>query len=141
MKALILTTLLCVASTAYAQSDPKKIDTVRVPAVPERIDLPTAHLGMVMTNFDSYRGSYDLADGRTLYLTARGQRMYAEVEGLPKTEVIGVSSNSFVAVDRSLQLNLLRRMDGEVGGEVLIARPATVAGMPPAYERLAFGGN
>jgi hypothetical protein len=141
MKALILTTLLCVTSAAYAQSDPQKIDTVRIPAVPDRIDLPTVQLGRVMTNFDSYKGSYELSDGRTLYLTASAHRMYAEVDGLQKTEVVGVTSNSFVGVDRSIKLNLKMRDDGEVRGEVLLARPATAAGLPASVERLAMGGN
>jgi len=142
MKATILTALLCALPlAAAAQTADSRDSTVRVPA-PWSIDLPDHALGMVLTNFDSYQGAYDLSDGRVLYLTARGHAMFAQVGDQDKVRVVGATMDSFVAVDRSLKLNLGRRQDGEVRGDVLLMPPSnTVAGLPAQAILLTFRGN
>lgn len=142
MKATLLTALLCVLPLAAgAQSTESRDSTVRVPA-PWSIDLPDHALGMVLTNFDSYQGAYDLSDGRVLYLTSRGHAMYAQIGDQDKVRVVGATADSFVAVDRSLKLSLNHRMDGEVRGDVLyIPHSSALAGLPVKPVLLTFGGN
>ncbi|HEY1151523.1 MAG TPA: hypothetical protein VGF27_23295 [Pseudoduganella sp.] len=141
MKATILTALLCalpvvVAAQAVEQGD----STVRVPA-PLSIDLPAKALSTALTNWEGYKGAYDLSDGRIISLTQRGRTMYAEIDGREKVQVIAADMNTFVAMDRSLKLNLNRNFEGEVRGDVLLASPAATAGLPAAPVLLTFGAQ
>lgn len=141
MKATFLSALLCVLPCVVAaQSVDRQGSTVRVPA-PLSIDLPARAVSSALTNFDIYKGAYDLSDGRTLYLTKRGPSMFAEVDGRDKVQVIASNMNTFVAVDRSMKLDLGLNLDGEVRGDVLLASPTTVAGLPAQPVLLTFGGN
>ena len=141
MKTTILTALLCALPlVAAAQTAEQRGSTVRVPA-PHSIDLPARSISSALSNFDVYKGAYDLSDGRILSLTQRGPSMFAEIDGREKIKIIAADMNTFVAVDRSMKLNLGLRQDGEVRGDVLIAQPDSVAGLPVAPILLSFGGN
>ena len=142
MKAVILTTaLLCaLPCVATAQSVEQPSSTVRVPA-PLSIDLPAKAISPALTNFDNYKGAYDLSDGRVISLTKRGTHIFAEIDGMEKVQLVAADMNSFVATDRTLQLNLGLRSDGEVRGEVLLAARNTIAGLPVKPVLLTFGGN
>ena len=138
MKATILAALLCTLPT-LAAADPVGVSdqpTVRVPA--RTLDVPAARWSMQLTNFSSYQGAWDLSDGRVLALTTRGGHMYAEIEGMDKRELVAIGSNSFVAVDRSMRLNLARDMAGEVSGEVLLPLANPVAGLDGQLMRLSL---
>ena len=141
MKATILTALLCaLPCVVAAQSVEQGDSTVRVPA-PLSIDLPARALSSALTNWDVYKGAYDLSDGRTISLTQRGRTMYAEIDGRDKVQVIAADMNTFVAMDRSMKLNLNRNIEGEVRGDVLLSSPAAMAGLPAAPVLLTFGAQ
>jgi hypothetical protein len=142
MKATILTALLCaLPCLVAAQSVEKGESTVRVPA-PLSIDLPARALSGALSNWDVYKGAYDLSDGRTISLTQRGRMMFAEVDGRDKVQVVAADMNTFVAMDRSMKLNLNRNIEGEVRGDVLLASPAdAVTGLSAAPVLLSFGAQ
>lgn len=122
-------------AAAPAQDAKQPVETVRVPGPMDRIELPAIRYGMNLTNFDFYRGSYDLSNGQLLSLLARGNSMYAMLDDGRKVRLIAVGTDTFVAEDRSLHLSLRRAIDGEVGGDVLLAQPwsqdmASQAGAP-----------
>ncbi|NRR31348.1 hypothetical protein HSX11_14285 [Oxalobacteraceae bacterium] len=101
--------------------------TVRVPGQSLRIDVPEQGLHKWATNFDVYQGAYELSNGQILSLTSRGQRMYAELDDGEKMELVAASRNVFVASNKLLKMSLERQIDGEVKGELLIAKPALPA--------------
>jgi len=142
MKATIFTTaLLCVLPCVVAaQTVDQQPSTVRVPA-PLSIDLPAKAISPALTNFDNYKGAYDLSDGRVISLTQRGTHMYAEIDGMERVRLLAADMNSFVAVDRSMKLNLGHRFDGDVHGEVLLAPRDMIAGLPAKPVLLSFGGQ
>ena len=74
-------------------------------------------------------------------LTQRGRTMYAELDGRDKIQVVAADMNTFVAMDRSMKLNLNRNIEGEVRGDVLLASPAAMAGLPAAPVLLTFGAQ
>lgn len=47
--------------------------------------------------FDGVQGSYQLDNGATLRVSAEHRRLYAEIDGAPRTELLAVGENTFVA--------------------------------------------
>ncbi len=108
-----------------AQDARQPVETVRVPGPMDRIELPAIRYGMNVTNFASYRGSYELSNGQVLSLTAGTAAMYAILDNGRKVRLIGAGSDTFVGEDRSIHLRLWHGAGGEVGGELLLAQPMT----------------
>ncbi|MBB3120352.1 hypothetical protein [Pseudoduganella violacea] len=121
-----------------AQDAKQPVETVRIPGQIDRIDLPATSYGMNVTNFASYRGSYDLSNGQELSLLAGTASMYAILDNGRKVRLIGAGTDTFVAEDRSLHMRLWRGIDGEVGGELLLAQPADMAGLDAPLLRMAM---
>ncbi|MYN11348.1 hypothetical protein [Pseudoduganella aquatica] len=136
MKKLLLAPLLfmvCIAAMGQTAQDPQMVDSVRVPATGLSIVVPEHRLGMYAVDFGAYKGAYDLSNGGLLQLTSQGRRMYAQLDNGERTEIVGTGMQSFVALDRSLQMSFERKPDGDMGGELLIARTPRVAGEPVQY--------
>jgi hypothetical protein len=99
--------------------------------------MPERTLSRLMSNFDQYRGAYDLSNGQTLSLAASGTRMYAMLDDGERHELAAAGHGRFVAKDLTLKVTLVRKYDGDFGGELLIAKSPAVAGRPVQYVRLA----
>lgn len=110
--------LLTLGATAQTQPDSE----VRIRG--RQIELPAQPYRMWQTDFRSFVGEYDLSNGETMKLIARGPRMYAEIGARPRTEMLASKNNEFVAVDRQFKMNLALDRD-EVTGEVLLRVPAS----------------
>ncbi|HXA48440.1 MAG TPA: hypothetical protein VNW52_12470 [Burkholderiaceae bacterium] len=94
--------------------------------------------GMAPDEFGRFTGSYSLSNGSSLALFSRGLKKYAALHGEAWHEIVATSSNSFVAVDKQLQMTIQRHENGEVTGELLIAAsPDQVAAGKPMV-RLAL---
>lgn len=134
MKKLCLIALLAVAGpVSYAQTSSEQ--TVTIPAY--QIAMPETTISKSMSNFDTYRGGYDLSNGQTLVLTDRGSHMYAKLDNGEQHELAATGTGRYVAKDLSLKVSLVKDIDGDFSGELLIARSPAMAGQPVEYVRVA----
>lgn len=119
MKRLLIPTLLGLLSLgAIAQTAPES--EVRIQG--HQIELPAQPYRMFLTDFDTYKGAYELSNGQTMELFSRGSHMYALIGERPRTEMVAAAANEFVAVDRQFKMTLAQQ-SGEVTGEVLLRAP------------------
>ena len=124
MKRLLISTFLGVlALGATAQTQPDQ--SIRIQGY--TIELPEHRYPMFAGDFDVYKGWYDLSNGQTMRLSATGRRMFAEVGGGPRTQLVAASPNTFVALDRSLKMTLNRSDFDDVTGEMLKVVPSQTA--------------
>lgn len=136
MKSLLLLPLLGFVSVAACAQSSQALDSVDVPAPLQRIDVPAKALRMAQIDYGRYRGAYDLANGQTLYLTAQGRRMYAEVDDGGKSEIVGAGHGVFVALDQRMKMSFEPLQNGDLGGELLLAKTPMIAGQPVEYVSL-----
>jgi hypothetical protein len=142
MKRLVLLSMLAGLSMgAVAQSSPDNLGSVKIPLPSMSITLPEHTNRVYLGRFDSVVGAYDLSNGRLLRLSMQGNRKYAEVDGMPKTEVIATNEYEYVGVDRSLKINLTEPLFGYVKGTLLIATPPRVAGEPAGVQYLTLAAQ
>ena len=108
---------LGVASNAYGQS----------PSAPEQASvrisasLPTYRLDA--SHFDDVRGTYLLSNGQRLTLSTEGKRYYALIDGQPRTEIVPVRHDTFVARGSGMRLEF-DQFDGKRRHDVVL----TIAG-------------
>ncbi|MBA5605121.1 hypothetical protein H3H36_07055 [Duganella sp. FT3S] len=123
MNKLILASLLSVASLAAFSQSVTPNETVTVPGHALRIDAPTHVRYMDKDEFYPYRATYTLANGQELTLSARGNRMFAEVDDLGKHQIVATSANSFTALDQQLQMTIHLQPNDNITGELLMVVP------------------
>ncbi|MRV72878.1 hypothetical protein GJ700_14300 [Duganella sp. FT92W] len=136
MKKISLIALLAIAAPAVFAQSQDASPTVKVPGY--SIVMPDRTVGKAGAGFDTYRGAYDLSNGQVLALTERGSTMYAQLDDGERHELAATGYGKFVAKDLSLKITLERKMDGDFGGEMLIAKSSSVAGQPTEYVRIAL---
>lgn len=136
MKKILLTALLGVCTIGVppltAAQQATQGDTVTIPApAPSQIAAPGPARYMDTVEFSNYKGAYSLSNGQTLTLTQSrfGTKMYAEVDNLGAHRIVSTGKDTFVALDRQLQMRFEFKDDGDVGGELLMVVPGkTIAG-------------
>lgn len=131
MKKLMLIILLGLLPwTASAQSE-QQLDEVRISAPAILLELPAQRRNVWYDEFDQVKGTYYLSNGPTMQLSLWGNRMYAKVDGKPRSQLIAESPYVFVALDQKLRITMkdLER-DSELIAEVLMVVPALNAGIP-----------
>ena len=118
MKRLMLFALLGGLSlTAPAQTAPDS--EVRIRGY--QIELPVRPHLMFRSDFDVYKGAYELSNGDVMTMTRTGQRMYAQIGDGERKELVAARFNVFVALDKELKITLERDdFIGDFGGEVLM---------------------
>ncbi len=111
MSKWILAALLCsVAASAAGQAPTAQaaaqasIDEVRVST--PRIVLPETLRNMWPEEFDAIKGDYKLSNGKWVRLSMWGNRMYARIDGRPRTQLIAVTPYEFVALNESMKLSI-----------------------------------
>lgn len=134
MKKLSLIALLAIAAPAAFAQSPSP--TVTIPAY--TITMPERTVGKTAADFNTYRGAYDLSNGQVLSLTESATTMYAQLDDGSPRELAAIGHGRFVAKDLSMKITLERKIDGDFGGEMLIARSPSVAGQPMEYVRIAL---
>lgn len=118
MKRLLLSVLLGALSLS-ACTDAR----ASMPVSAGEIVLPARPYKMFPNDWDVYAGTYDLSNGQTMVLRRRGLRMYAEVSGQPRTELVAAAENVFVSVDRRLKMTLAEDVMGTISGEMVMVSP------------------
>lgn len=125
MNKVIFAALLCgVAGDAMAQTAPP-VDEVRITRPQVRIDLPAERRNVWADEFDQVKGTYYLSNGKTMELSMWGNRMYAKIDGMPRSQLVAASPYVFVALDEQMKITI----DGdEVPGrnmaEVILQTPS-----------------
>ena len=115
--------LPAVAQTAQQE------ETVTIAAPSLRIEAPTNRRYMDPVEFRTFKGDYQLSNGQVLALRRVGARMYAEVGQMGEHQIVAVSHNTFIALDQKLKVRIdIDEGGGDVGGELLMVVPASVAG-------------
>lgn len=125
---------LC-AATLGTQAQPSD-DSVTIPAPRLTIDLPDRHFYIDPNEAREFRGTYELSNGQVLKLSGVGNIMYGEVDDQGQHRLVATRHNTFVALDRQLQVRIDRGRDGETGGEVLMAVPMRIAETGEMVERI-----
>ncbi|HJV01471.1 MAG TPA: hypothetical protein VJ752_13065 [Burkholderiaceae bacterium] len=121
MKQIPIAALLgALALSASAQTP----DTVRIPAVSPRITLPEHPYHLSEADIYTFKGDYDLSNGKTLSVFRHGHTLYAEVGNEGAHRLVAASANNFVAADRQLKLELNDHDDGTITGTLTMVLPA-----------------
>lgn len=111
-------------------------DTVRIPAATPRFALPEHPYHMSETELYTFKGIYDLSNGKILSLFSRGFALYAEVGDEGRHRLVPTAAGSFVAADRQLKLALDEHDDGTITGTLTMVIPATQVGGVTTGEQL-----
>lgn len=116
MKPLTLLVLLGgLCAGAHAQAP---VESVTVPGAPQRFYLPTHKYDIWYDEFDQIKGTYRLSNGKTLELSLWGNRMYAQVQGMPRRQLVAAAPYSFVSRDRLMKITLDVERPGPIVGEL-----------------------
>jgi len=118
MKNLILSAVLSACSLAAAAQNSAS-DTVTISAAAQKNSLENRR-SMLPDEFHKFAGSYELANGKSLALFTRGLKKYAKLQDEAWHEIVATSANSFVSLDKHLEMTIERKDNGDIGGELLI---------------------
>lgn len=59
-------------------------------------------------------GYYQLADGRTLWVSRAGRRMYATIDGYPSRQILPAGGSTFISRQGDLRLDFVEHANGGV---------------------------
>jgi hypothetical protein len=122
-KIMFLALLGGVACAANAQTTPA-VDEVRITRPVLRIELPAERRNVWADEFEDVKGTYALSNGKSMQLSMWGNRMYAKIDGMPKTQLVAVSPYVFVALDETLKVSIdTERTVGRNEAELLMVVP------------------
>ncbi len=103
-KLVLLAALGTLAGSASAQAP--AIDEVRITRPVAEINLPAEKRNVWVDEFDEIKGTYYLSNGKTMQLWMWGNRMYAKIDGMPKSQLVAASPFEFVALDQQLSIKI-----------------------------------
>lgn len=133
MKRLMLVALLGTLSLAApAQTTQDNAVTIRG----YQIELPAVPHRMSSGDLDTYKGSYELANGGILSMRKIGRHMYAELGDGQRRELVAAGPNVFVALDRQVKVTINRDDSGDASGELLMVSPATSVAQAPQVRHM-----
>jgi len=67
-----------------------------------------------MNELDDILGQYNMVDGKTLTISNSGRRIFAKLEGLPKTQLVAAAPNRLVAKDGKMEVDFQQLSNGVV---------------------------
>ncbi|AIY43361.1 hypothetical protein LT85_4203 [Collimonas arenae] len=125
MKNLFLLSLLSVSFLASA-APPADQDNlpVTISGIKERIVLPERYRKMHPDEFYDYMRAYDLSNGMTLSVFHRGFKMYAALDDQVRHEIVAITPNTFVALDKQLKMTINLHDNNDASGELYMMVPA-----------------
>ncbi len=128
MNKLMMAILLASASAGTVAQSAPAVDEVRITRPVERIELPQQRRNMWADEFDQIKGQYRLSNGKKMELVMWGNRMYATIDGMPRSQLIAASPYVFVALDQKLKITIDENDPyGPRGAELLMVVPRRVA--------------
>ena len=91
--------------------------------------LPEKPYVMQGPDYERLEGQYDLSDGKKLTLSGSPHRMVAELDGLPRTQLVAASPQLLISRDRLMHLSFELAPNGVVREvTVTYVQPQTVRG-------------
>jgi hypothetical protein len=124
MKKLLLGLLLCGPLAAWSDSTGQDEATMTVTGTAHpAIQLPKHHRTMSPDEFYNYMRDYDLANGQTLSVYARGEKVYASVDGALRHELVASAANTFYARDGQLKVNIDLHGEDDASGVLYMIVP------------------
>ncbi|MBQ5946480.1 hypothetical protein [Massilia sp. ST3] len=116
---------LLVAPAVTAQTSQPE---VRVSASAPRMVQPG--LGNIWyEEFDMVKGDYALSNGKAMQLSMWGNRMYANIDGMGRTQLVALSPYSFVSRDQQLRIEIADpSLSASTRLDALVMMPARFAG-------------
>jgi len=119
MQRAILLSILGVASFVATAQEIQHVDPVSVSPGSRQFSLP-ANVDQlragVSSAFEEIRGQYDMANGKTLTMSTSNHKMFAELDGMPKQELVAAAPNIFVAKNRQMKMTFHQFPNGNVDG-------------------------
>jgi hypothetical protein len=118
----------CALTTSlWAQTD---VERVVIPA------LKSAEIKGYFTSqsdFRVYKGEYALSNGKIMQLSRFQTRMYAQVGSQTRHEIVRVGSGKFVALDKTMEMQLNEDDNGDINGHMTYIDEdiQKTAGLPP----------
>lgn len=129
MNKLMLVLMLGALPGAVAAQAVPAVDEVRITRPLDRIELPPERRNVWVDEFDQIKGTYYLSNGKSMQLSMWGNRMYARIDGMPKSQLVAVSPYVFVALDEKLKISIDDQSDfGRNHAQILMVMPR-VSGM------------
>lgn len=132
MKRLLLACGLGFFAFSISAQSQTSVETVVVPAQKD-----VKPLTLWPDEILEYIGDYQLANGKTLYLTRQGTRMYGQIGSLPKHELIATGVRKLSAVDGKLSVHIKYTWDGQITGNVAYVDSSRSAGSLPVLVEFA----
>jgi hypothetical protein len=118
---LLAVSLVLAGGSALTAEFPA-VQTVAVPPG-HHIALPATPYPATATDLAEVKGQYHLGDGRTLTVAGSTRRIFAEVDGRPRVELVPASPTAFVARDARMALDFDEAENGSVSGVVMTYVP------------------
>jgi hypothetical protein len=141
MRPFIMAFLLCSASPASLAQVPSELapaaqqmEEIRVSTA--RIALPELRRNMWPDEFDEIKGEYRLSNGKSMRLISWGNRMYAAIEGLPRTQLVAVAPYDFVALDQTMKLSVDNGAPSGTTAVILLSNRRLAGLSSPDFTRL-----
>jgi len=109
---------------AFAQTQ-QPIEAIRVSGAHQRIELPDQLRNVWPEQFEQVKGTYYLSNGKTMQLSMWGNRMYAKIDGMQRSQLVAATPYEFVGLDRQMRI----RIDdvegrGPLTAEILLLTPS-----------------
>jgi hypothetical protein len=119
-KLALLSFVGAIALVSVAQAAPKDDPMVTISGA--KSEMQEQSRAMSADEFSRFAGSYELSNGSSIALFTRGQKKYAALHGEAWHELAATSSNTFVAKDHQLKIDIWRDDNGVVSGDVYIPK-------------------
>jgi hypothetical protein len=132
MRRLLLACGLGLAALGVPAQSQTSVETVVVPAQKDARPLLLASDDIL-----EFIGDYQLANGRTLYLTRQGARLYGQIDSLPKHQLVATALRRFDAVDGKLSVHIKYTWDGQITGKVAYVDTSRRTGALPVLVEFA----
>ncbi|WP_342117582.1 hypothetical protein [Pseudoduganella sp. OTU4001] len=132
MKKLLLVCGMGLFALSIPAQSQTSVDTVMVPAQKD-----IKPLTLWPDDLLEYIGDYQLANGKTLYLTKQGSKLFGQIGQLPKHELFSTGLRKFDAKDGKLSVHIKYTWDGQITGKVAYIDSSRSTGAVPVFVEFA----
>jgi hypothetical protein len=123
MNNYVIAALLALPGLAVAQTAPP-VEEIRISAALERIQLPDQLRNSWPDQFEQVQGTYYLSNGKTMALSTWGNRIYAKIDGMPRSQLVAASPYEFVGLDRHMRIKISNAEgSGPIQADILLLLP------------------
>jgi len=116
---IAIAALMLVPALAMAQAAPAQLEPVKVGGTVAKIVLPGKAYKLQASEFKSLAGQYELADGKTLTMSGTAKHMFAQIDGMPRAELVAASPETLVAKNKQMRIEFGTTANGIVS-EVVV---------------------